>query len=191
MDVRFAVAVAAVIAFGAACTGDEPSPSPLPTSSSPATSSTPSTAPTPGSTPTPSPPAPPALARQDSPAGAEAFAVYYLLSQDYANRTGDTRLLRTLGRCKGCEKVAAGIERFYDEGGRVEGGALRVTDSDVVSHLPRKAALIAIMYDQAAGRLISRNGQKESAPAKVGNRVIATLARQSTSWMVANIQGLG
>ena len=112
MHVRAALAVSVVIAVGAACAGDEPPPSPLPTTAPPtaAPPTTTASATTPGATPTP--PALPAAARQDSPAGAEAFARHWLAALDYAYTT--RRHASPSGRsapARSCRAQAGGIDR--------------------------------------------------------------------------------
>jgi len=191
VGVRVALVVSVLLALGAACEGGDPSPTTLPPSPSSTVTAEP-TAASPAPTPTPTPPAPtlPAAARADTPAGAEAFARFYLAAQDYANRSGHTRLLRSLGSCKGCEAVAAGIEKFYREGGRVEGGEIEVTRSAIVRYVPSKAVLISVEYDQAAGSLIDADGRTQITPAKPRNRLLMTLARRSDSWILMNIQGV-
>jgi Family of unknown function (DUF6318) len=198
VGVRIALAVVVAAVAVAACGGGDPAPTEVPSvglSSPPVSSSPPSIPPTTAATtpspPSPTPPALPAQARQDSPTGAESFARYYIAAQDYANRTGDTKLLRSLGNCTGCTSVAEGIERFYRNGGSVEGGQLRVTEADVTRHVAGQAALVTLTYSQAAGVLVNGDGTRQPSPAKVVNQVVMTLARRAGSWTLTNIQGLG
>jgi Family of unknown function (DUF6318) len=179
-----AMALLAVMGSGCSGTPEPPYGTLGPTPSAGSGSATTSTSPR----PTLSPPAMPAVAREDSARGAEAFARFYLVAQDHANRTGDTRLLRSLGHCAGCAATASGIERFYRAGGRVEGGEIRTKSSLVVSYVPRKAALVEVEYSQASGRLIEGSGQIRSTPAAPKLRVLATVARQGERWTLTKIK---
>jgi hypothetical protein len=164
-------------------TGPGPSQASSPPSNPPSTAAT-------TSSPSPTPPPLPAQARQDTPTGATTFARYYIAVQDYANRAGDTKILRSLGTCKGCTATAEGIDRFYKAGGRVQGGQLRVTRTDVTRFVPGEAALVTLAYSQADGVLLNGDGTKQQSPAKPNNQVIMTLGRRGTDWTLINIQGL-
>jgi len=188
MHVRVALVACTIglLLSGSSCSNGEPYgtlPPTTPTASPPAT-----TKPTPTPSPTPPAPTPPALATQDSAPGAEAFARFYLVAQDYANRTGRTALLRSLGTCKGCDAVAAGIEGFYAAGGQVEGGEVSVLSSTVIKHVRSISALVAVTYTQAEGRQIRKNGNITVVPATGHNGVLLTLRRDRSEWQVANVQ---
>jgi hypothetical protein len=173
--VHITVAVAAVALTAVACSGSDPEPSPVPTGTPASVTSVPSTpATSPAPTPTPAAPTLPAAARADTPAGAEAFARFYIVTQDYANRTGDTKLLRSLGQCPGCIAVADSIEHFYQSGGRVEGGTLTVIAATVTRHVAGEAALVAVTYKQATGRQVNKDGSSQVVPAAT-NKVLQTL----------------
>lgn len=189
VSVRVALAVSVVLALGASCEGGEPTPTTLPTAP-PSTSASPTTSPTPP-TPTPSPtvPAPtlPAAARADSPAGAEAFARFYTQVLDYSSRTGQVQLLESLGNCRTCRARSQGIENFFVEGGRVEGGGLTVVRSEVIRFV-KNAALVNIEYNQAAGKTIAGNGAVTSLSAMEAEIFTFTLSRMSGSWTVQKLQ---
>jgi hypothetical protein len=193
VGVRVGVVAVAVVLAVAGCSGGDAPSSALPSGSAPPQSSSPPSNPpsTAAATPPPTAPPLPATATQDTPAGAQSFARYYIAAQDYANRSGDTRLLQSLGRCAGCTATAEGIERFYKGGGSVEGGELRVTHVEVTRHVIGHAALVSLAYSQAAGVLINGDGTRQRSPARAENRVAMTLGRHNSSWILTNIQGLG
>jgi len=183
--IRVALAVCAAVVLGSSCTADEPSPSPLPAISSAPT--TPTVAPTPAPTPTPSPPALPALARQDSPAGAEAFARYWLTTLDYATTTGDTRLLRQLANCAGCNALAESIDKVRAEGGRTLGGKATVSKSNTIRHVPAKAALVDLTYSRRT-RIVDRPpDQRQTVGPERDVRLLITL-RRNRSWLITDAQ---
>lgn len=80
-------------------------------------------------TPTPSPSAPvepvlPDAAAEASEAGARAFIEHYWDLINYAQATGDVKLLKKAsGRnCDGCNSGIRSIRELYEEGGHLEGG---------------------------------------------------------------------
>jgi hypothetical protein len=181
--------VSVVVALGASCDGGDPSPTTLPPSP-PSTVATPTpTAPTPTATPSPAPTAPtlPAAARQDSPAGAEAFARHYVEVLDYASRSGQIQPLEDLGACGTCKARSRGIKEFFDAGGRVEGGELTIVRSEVIRFV-KSAALVNVTYNQAAGRTVAGNGEETTLPASTAEIFTFTLARARESWTVQKLQ---
>ena len=193
MGVRVALA-AVVLAIGVAgCSGDDPAPTTVPTAPSSAGTSEPApttpAATTPPPSPGPTPPPQPALSRQDSPAGAESFARHYIEVLDYASHTGDTSNLQRLGDCGTCIAQAQGIKEFFAAGGSVVGGQIVIKDSDVVRFVS-SAALVNVVYDQAAGKTIPGSGPTEATPALKSETFTLTLARTADSWTVEKLQVL-
>ena len=190
MGVRVGVVAVAVVLAVAGCSGgDAPPPSALPSDSAPPQSSSPpSNPPSTAATP-PTPPPLPATATQDTPAGAASFARYYIEVLDYASHTGDVRALRRLGDCGTCRAQANGIERFFKEGGRVEGGEIHITGTEAV-RFRRTAALVNVTYDQAAGKSTSGEGRAESSPALKSEIFALTLRQLNDSWSVQKMQTL-
>jgi Family of unknown function (DUF6318) len=129
----------------------------------------------------------PAAATQDTPAGAQSFARYYIEVLDYATHTGDVRSLRRLGDCGTCRAQADGIERFFQAGGHVEGGEIRITTTESVRFL-RTAALVNVTYDQAAGKSVAPTGKTENSPALRSETFALTLGRSKDSWNVEKMQ---
>lgn len=187
MGVRIALATFVVLALGAACDGGDPAPSPLPSTTTAAGTTAPATS-TPAPTPTASPPTLPAVARQDSPAGAEAFARFYIQTLDYSYQSRDTQLLRQLARCSGCDAVADGIDQWSSEGGRYEGGRLAVINSGVVKHVRGSAGLIALTYSRTDRILVSATGEREPVPGSPALNVLVTERKVSSGWLITKIQ---
>src|SRR5438128_15619 len=90
----------------------EPQPLPRPTASTSPSAS-------------PSPPVMPAVAKEKSRAGAQAFVRHYIDVLNYATFTGDTKAAHSLdgGQCQSCRRMLHSIENIYAAGGHVEGGA--------------------------------------------------------------------
>jgi hypothetical protein len=104
------------------CSDDDPEPKADPT---PSTSTSTSVTPTPEPTSRPTePPAPPG-AMADSKSGVEEFISYFWEVANYAQATGDTKTLRTLGAksCGGCQGAFDFVDNVYDAGGSIVGGA--------------------------------------------------------------------
>ena len=175
MGVRVGVVAVAVVFAVAGCSaGDAPSAA-LPSGSAPPQSSPPTEPPL------------PATATQDTPAGAQSFARYYIEVLDYASHAGDVQSLRRLGNCETCLAQADGIEMFFKSGGHVEGGEIRITNTESVRFL-RSVALVNITYDQATGRSIARNGKTEKLRALRSEIFALTLGWSKDSWKVQKMQ---
>jgi len=140
-------------------------------------------------TPPPTAPPLPATATQDTPAGAQSFARYYIEVLDYASHTGDVQSLRRLGNCETCLAQADGIEKSFKSGGHVEGGEIRIINTESV-RLLRGAALVNITYDQATGKSIARNGKTENSRALRSEIFALTLGWSKDSWNVQKMQAV-
>jgi Family of unknown function (DUF6318) len=181
-------AVAALLLAGA-CSGSDPGPAPLPSASFTGATSPVAPSATASSTPTAAPTLPD-LARQDSSAGAEAFATFWLTALDYAYRTGNTAPLRSAGKCRGCLALADSIDRVFKRGGRIEGGSVEPLYTKALRYAKSRAALVRVDYRQAAGRTVSENGKATSQRPIVRARLLFTLERRSASWNTTAIQPL-
>lgn len=128
-------AAVAVLAAGlcwtsVACTADPGAnpPTATPTATAPTTTST-SAGPTPTATTSSALQAPvmPALARENTRAGAKAFVRYYATLINYAWKRGSTRDLRKMGSpgCGGCQAAANGIDEVVSQGGYRRGAEWR------------------------------------------------------------------
>ena len=191
MGVRVGVVAVAVVFAVAGCSAGEAPSAALPSGSAPPQSSSPPSNPpsTAATAPPPTAPPLPAAATQDTPAGAQSFARYYIEVLDYASHTGDVQSLRRLGNCETCLAQADGIEKFFKSGGHVEGGEIRITNTESVRFL-RSAALVNITYDQATGKSIARNGKTENSRALRSEIFALTLEWSRDSWNVQKMQAV-
>lgn len=118
MNRSILAACAAALLLCTGCGDDEPAAGPAPTTSATATESS--------ATPDPGPVEPtlPVAAQRDGKAGAEAFVEHYWATVNYAQETGDTRHLRSLGgpSCSLCTGGADWIDKVTESGGHVDGG---------------------------------------------------------------------
>lgn len=119
-------AALAVALLVSACSTEGSEPVAAPSSSATPTTVQPSTSEssTPTAEPTPAAPAVPAAATNNTDAGAEAFARYWVKVLNYAQRTGDVGALDAISdsRCTYCTGVTRAIVRIYGGGGGIVGG---------------------------------------------------------------------
>jgi hypothetical protein len=175
IKVALAAVATALAVAGAACTPD-PDPSPVPT--------------TPSATPitTPPPPVLPATARADSPAGAESFARYYMGLLDYAYQTGNTTPLRAAARCQGCDALAAGIDKSYAAGNRIQGGRIAVNNARTSKYATKASASVQVTYSSAARKVVAPTGKVTEVPGEDNVRLLLTLKRFEQGWLLVNAQ---
>lgn len=93
---------------------------------SPAADPAPSATPSPSTT-TPAVPTVPTLpqaAKQNTKAGALAFARHYIDLVNYAQATGDTKVLKAIEApgCESCQSSRRYLDSIYSHGGRIVGG---------------------------------------------------------------------
>lgn len=154
-----ALAVAAALLAGCSDESANGSPDPLPTSTpvSPSVSDTPSE---------PAEPTPPAAMERDDAEGAKAFAGYYWEVVNYAQATGDTKLLRALEMpgCVACRGGRESIEKVYAAGGRITGSqyAPVVKTATAIGRADTKKLLgfdVSVSLRYTAGSRLDSQGQ--------------------------------
>ena len=172
MGVRVGVVAVAVVFAVAGCSaGDAPSAA-LPSGSAPPQSSPPTEPPL------------PATATQDTPAGAQSFARYWLAVLEYAYKSGDTTQLLGLGRCKSCRALADSIDQFYTQGGRFEGGAFSVLDVHATRYVKNSGSVVDLVYLRDSGLAIPASGPPKQVAQEKRVEFLFTLGRQHQSWQV-------
>jgi Family of unknown function (DUF6318) len=121
---RLAGSLAATLVLAAGCSGEEPAAQP-PETMSPSTSPVATTSPS----PTPEAPELPAAARENTKAGAVAFAHHYIDLVNHAAVSGETSALSAASKsqCRGCSGLIQSIRSIYAAGGwiRTSGWELR------------------------------------------------------------------
>lgn len=138
-------AVAAMVFLGGCQSGNSPS-APGPTTATPALTASAPITPSPGSTPAPSStatykpadakgkaqnvpvPVMPALAKENSKEGLEAFIRYWYAQQNYAAETGETRAWTDMTDkdCLACNKILEGLQDSYINGRWLTGGKITI-----------------------------------------------------------------
>ena len=180
-----AVAVAVVFAVAGCSAGNAPSAS-LPSGSAPPQSSSPTSNPpsTAATTPPPTEPPLPATATQDTPAGAQSFARYWLSVLDYAYKTGNTQPFRALGRCAGCISLANSIQKVYTNGGSVSGGDLKALRTRVDRYVDGAAAAVELFYSRSQRVVLDGKGGRFVDPAASNLGFLVVLDRTAASWQI-------
>jgi hypothetical protein len=164
MRTRLAVIVAVLAVLGAGCGGGGPAhkssdsaPTPTSSSSTPVTASPTPTGPLttgPGVLPGEKPPVLSAEAKQHTPTGALAFAVYYFKALDWSFASNDAYLLRKIGTatCSACNRYITALDglaaserltgsRITIVSGRLVAGSFKVKSDEVAEF---------VLNDQAA-----------------------------------------
>lgn len=137
------------------CSSDTPQADPT---SSPHTSSVSPTSPPatpPPTTPSsPQEPTIPALARQESLAGAKAFVEVFATKMNTAWTTTETRALSTLfaPTCASCEDITAGIDSIGTHDGRTQGAIWSITALSPIPLQPKTKPIIHAAIRTSAGR---------------------------------------
>ena len=114
-----AIAAACLLLTATACDGDPDPQGSTPTSTPPSTPT-----PTPSKTGVAPPTMPPAARGGFNVTSAEAFARFYVAAIDYAQATGDVRLMQQWQdpkRCVNCKSIATTYAQTYRNGGTVAG----------------------------------------------------------------------
>ncbi len=163
-------------------------------SSTPASAAGPTTpsspvSPAPSATPTQSPPAKPAVPaanKHDTPAGAQATAVYWIEALGYAFATGDTKPMRAISfsNCKTCVNFADPIDEIVRQGGSITAVHPFRPEASSIVRASEANASIAVRYLTGQShvhipRKVDRTGH---TPVEVRAKVALTWA--SRGWKV-------
>jgi hypothetical protein len=177
------VALAALALALSACADDEPEPrvDPTPTVST-------STSPTPDPTPTgPVEPTLPPEAKQDSPAGAEAFVAHFWRVANYAQSAYDPEAFARLTNelCEGCRAAIDALREVSRLGGTIEGGIATVDDMRTEALTAGDGTAYRVTFELSTTRQVVRVPDREDRvfPASsVTDRFVVD--RQKGRWLV-------
>lgn len=178
---RAALLLAAAALLGSTACSDNPAPPPLepdPSASTPIE-------------PTGSPDAAPTLppeARENTPAGAEAFVRYWVETLNYAGATGDVGPLRDASapECAACEGIADGIERVEQSGGTIDGGAWIVTE---VTAIPGIEGTVVDLSHDVTPQQVREDASAEPIRYRGGSSFkVCTLAFVQGGWQLLDLE---
>ncbi|WP_148046635.1 DUF6318 family protein [Nocardioides pocheonensis] len=160
------------------CGGDpkaDPPPSPSPSTSP--VSTTPSAR--------ASVPVMPEAAKENTKAGAIAFAEHYVDLINQAQATGYVAGLRSVEdpQCTSCSRVRRSIEAIYGAGGTIEGGTWRPSFKVALQNADRSWLITGVISFDPEQVRRSKDGQLEVQPG--GSAVThLTIAKTSRAWKV-------
>jgi hypothetical protein len=160
---------------------------PAPSSAPPVILSVPADVPTTGPNVTAAderPPVMPVEATLHSRAGAQAFAVFFIETIDWAFATMSGAYIRhvSVPTCLGCRAFAQGVERARRAGHRYVGGRFSITGARVDLYASSHATVI-VRYDSLSFEEVGRNGRGvEGEPAQRGARFAVDIVWQGSEW---------
>lgn len=145
-----------------------------------------------GPTPSPSPsasPSPtlPAVARQPTRAGAQAFARYFFAAFNYSLWTRDASSVRAVSdsRCVYCNSIVSAVDSMREKSLRVEGGRLEVPTAVAAPGDPTDRLLVNLLVNQEPGRTLSESGDVVSRSLGTKNgRVDAAVRWRDGRWIL-------
>jgi hypothetical protein len=174
--------VAALLLAG--CSGDEPAAEPPPLKA-PTTSPVATESPT-----TPEPPVLPAAARENTKAGAVAFAHHYIDVVNYVRNSGDTRRLRRLGSstCESCVAIADLAEDIYAEGGSLQGGRWSVTGSSALPGATQHEWQVVTNVRVSEQLFRPRAGAPAERRRAEKTTLLFMVRRASARWVIASLE---
>jgi hypothetical protein len=174
-----------VLLAGTACGTANPVAGDINDSGDPATPAATTESPVPAQSPTSGsgPPALPAIAKQDSPAGVEAFIAHYFEVLNYGIDSSDWEPLKQLADpdCDACKLLPVPAGR-----GKIDGGHWKPGKVSVFIDRDPMLAAAKVPMSSAAGTLTAPNASPTPMPA--GNWVYqVNLVRKDDSWHVLEL----
>ncbi len=129
-------------------------------------------------------------AREQTAAGVQAFARYYVSLINRLDRTLDAAPLRALSSaCETCERIADDAENDQVAGYTYEGGTLIITSMGDAA-MKNEAAELAFVLDQAAFEVYDANGDKVgdlSSPLLTGLPGGMSVEWRDDHWIVSSL----
>jgi hypothetical protein len=164
--------------------GDEPAGGPGPSGPPATISSAPTTDPPHGG-----PPQLPALAREQSNAGAKAFVRYYIDVLNYAHSEGVAGPLRRLGTrgCDVCQILADGIAVMAQRGGGQQGGDWHLTFSGSLPWTGQRIARVLVRVHVSPGTSRRFAGDKPHRIRPQNHTYQFDLAWNRSAWLLNDI----
>lgn len=185
----FVVAGAVVVSGGAlgGCTGGaEPDPSPSVSSGSSSSSASVSVTPSPSPSVTASGPEIPAAAREQTEAGAIAFAKFFFDQFNIAWTEPRAGLIESLSdpECQFCRKSEESALGFVADGQRYAAAPVEVRDVEPIAGAPNGQQFLAATFEQKASRIVDSSGVViKPVKAQVGERYVVLVWADGRWWL--------
>lgn len=131
----------------------------------------------------------PALAKENTKEGLEAFVKYYYAVKNYANETGDVTTLATLNGpdCAACSSLLEATSQSYIEGRWMAGGKLEVPVIEVHWNPNNTVQTVKQQVIQGDITYYNSDGSEGRAPDIATNSAFVIVASFDASWTVADL----
>lgn len=138
------------------------------------------------------PPEMPALAREQTPEGAVAFAEWWFDTLNYATATGDTSGLADASdaQCETCANFISQIEGAYSRGGHIEGG-LTSASIDAPGGMEVRGINLAVFAEVEAMTIVDHNGDVVEALASGSDILVFAALATEDGWRTGAVSSAG
>jgi len=196
---RYAAGLSVAVVAVAGCTTSSDGPGTPPASAPTSTSSTSTSAPASSSTATASPSGtatssadtgPPQLARENTPEGAQKFALYAGSIFDRAFSESNSSLLDSISvsTCKTCSGAKSAIDHYKDQNQHFLGRWANFTDP-TYSNSINGVTRVIVMSEQTGAKIVDSNGSiVKTIPPTKGNLSVQLVFNDM--WRISEIQGV-
>jgi hypothetical protein len=137
------------------------------------------------------PPEYPALARQHTPDGALAFAVYYFKAFDWGYATNDSSLVAAISapRCDACASYVKGLRSLRKRQEDLLGGRITLRSSSVAPNTYRIEAeyVVDVAVDEQPVVLHGPTATHTVSPAARNDHSLVFVAWRRTAWEVVEV----
>jgi hypothetical protein len=171
--------------LAAGCSGEEPAAQP-PETMSPSTSPVATTSPS----PTPEAPELPAAARENTKAGAVAFAHHYIDVVNYVRRGGSVQKLLRLSSttCESCDAIVQVAADTYSRGGYIRGGDWTVRGTSAFPAGNSSVWQVVTELQVAKQTYQPREGAEVERRRSERATLVFTIERPRSTWTVATLE---
>ncbi|MGH3426161.1 MAG: DUF6318 family protein [Mycobacteriales bacterium] len=181
-----AVGVVGWFGFGALLSHDDDSGGGVPTGPSPSHSVSAS------ATGVHSPPPLPAVAREETEAGAEAFAKYYIEIDNYVFSVRDVSEARKLydpNVCTKCASIDDNYQDLFSKGVYPHGGKYHVRNAEATK-VVNNFYTVKATYDRDAVQTLDKNGKQLGTPAaeSKANKAVLSLIYREGRWFISDFE---
>lgn len=168
-----------------------PTVSPTPTRTAPATPTVPPDVPTtgPNMKPGEKPPVMPLVATTHTPAGAKAFAEFFIRTIDWAYATNSAKYMRHYyeASCIECRSAADAVDKAVREGHHFIGDRFTIRRSAVLNS-SNASTVVDVYFDVSAAEVVDGKGRFVDGLGALNNyRERITTAWRPSGWMVTDM----
>ena len=134
----------------------------------------------------------PALATQHTPAGAVAFAKFFIQTIDWGFATTNSAYMRHFyaSSCAECVSHADGIDRTKNAGDHYLGGRFTINSARLASSVVKDAALtVAVTFNLSSTEVVdAKNKFVNGGPAVRGEQRRLGMAWSDDDWIVVDMR---